>query len=211
MSQFRLTRSNFNFHLYVASLHCTETVRNRNFFATGKMKKGDRVLIHLGSGGVGQAAINLALHEGCEVFTTVGSPRKKKFLLSHFSGQIKEDHIGNSRDCSFEKMIIEKTHGEGVDIVLSSLPGKQLLASVNCLARGGRFLEIGRTSLIANEPLGMEAFLREMSFHCVMLDLVGHPKNLSNKLQVYNLMKDGLKHGVIKPLVRYLCIIFQVF
>lgn len=166
------------------------------------MKKGDKVLIHAGSGGVGQAAIHLALHEGCEVFTTVGTPRKRKFILSHFP-QIKEDHIGNSRDCSFEKMIIDETHGEGVDIILNSLSGQQLLTSVNCLARGGRFLEIGRTSLIADEPLGMEPFLKEISFQCIMSDLLWHPKNFSDKVEVYNLMKDGLKNGVIKPIVRY--------
>jgi hypothetical protein len=37
----------------------------------GRIKRGDRVLIHSGSGGVGQAAISIALHHGCEVFTTV--------------------------------------------------------------------------------------------------------------------------------------------
>ena len=35
----------------------------------GRIKKGDRVLIHSGSGGVGQAAISVALHRGCEVGT----------------------------------------------------------------------------------------------------------------------------------------------
>lgn len=38
----------------------------------GNLKKGKRVLIHSGSGGVGQAAIAIALDLGCEVFTSVG-------------------------------------------------------------------------------------------------------------------------------------------
>ncbi|GBN54927.1 Fatty acid synthase [Araneus ventricosus] len=38
----------------------------------GHLRKGERVLIHSGSGGVGQAAIAIALSLGCEVFTTVG-------------------------------------------------------------------------------------------------------------------------------------------
>lgn len=38
----------------------------------GKLKHGERVLIHSGSGGVGQAAITIALSMGCEVFVTVG-------------------------------------------------------------------------------------------------------------------------------------------
>lgn len=37
-----------------------------------KLKKWQKILIHSGSGGVGQAAISIALHLGCEVFTSVG-------------------------------------------------------------------------------------------------------------------------------------------
>lgn len=38
----------------------------------GRMQRGETVLIHSGSGGVGQAAISIALSLGCRVFTTVG-------------------------------------------------------------------------------------------------------------------------------------------
>lgn len=50
----------------------------------GKMQKGEKILIHAGSGGVGQAAINVALHYGCEVFTTVGTPEKRAFIKKLF-------------------------------------------------------------------------------------------------------------------------------
>lgn len=42
----------------------------------GKLKKGERILIHSGSGGVGQAAITIALSMGCDVYTTVGKCAK---------------------------------------------------------------------------------------------------------------------------------------
>lgn len=48
------------------------------------MKKGDSVLIHAGSGGVGQAAINICLHMGCTVFTTVGTEEKREFIKKQF-------------------------------------------------------------------------------------------------------------------------------
>lgn len=51
---------------------------------SGRMKRGESVLIHAGSGGVGQAAINLALFYGCVVFTTVGTPEKKEFIKTNF-------------------------------------------------------------------------------------------------------------------------------
>lgn len=51
---------------------------------TGRIERGNSILIHAGSGGVGQAAINLALSYGCKIFTTVGTPEKKEFIKTHF-------------------------------------------------------------------------------------------------------------------------------
>lgn len=51
---------------------------------SGRMKRGDSVLIHAGTGGVGQAAINIALYYECEVFTTVGTPEKREFIKTYF-------------------------------------------------------------------------------------------------------------------------------
>ena len=48
------------------------------------MKKGHSVLIHAGSGGVGQAAINICLHAGCTVYTTVGTEEKREFIRKQF-------------------------------------------------------------------------------------------------------------------------------
>jgi fatty acid synthase len=50
----------------------------------GHMKKGESVLIHSGSGGVGQAAINICLHAGCTVYTTVGTEEKRNFIKKQF-------------------------------------------------------------------------------------------------------------------------------
>ncbi|PNF22348.1 hypothetical protein B7P43_G18279 [Cryptotermes secundus] len=46
----------------------------------GNLKKGESVLIHSGTGGVGQAAINICLHAGCTVYTTVGTKEKRDFI-----------------------------------------------------------------------------------------------------------------------------------
>lgn len=112
----------------------------------GGMRAGESVLVHAGSGGVGQAAIALALHAGCAVYTTVGTAEKRAFLLSRFP-ELPEQNIANSRDTSFEQQVLVRTRGRGVDLVLNSLAGDKLLASVRCLAEGGRFLEIGKLDL----------------------------------------------------------------
>ncbi|XP_068630161.1 fatty acid synthase-like, partial [Battus philenor] len=92
----------------------------------GKMKPGESILIHAGTGGVGQAAISLALHHGCEVFTTVGSPAKRA-LIKRLFPSLKDSHIGNSRDVSFEEMVTRETRGKGVDLVLNSLAEEKLV------------------------------------------------------------------------------------
>lgn len=51
---------------------------------SGRMKRGDSILIHAGTGGVGQAAIILALHYELEVFVTVGTPEKREFIKTNF-------------------------------------------------------------------------------------------------------------------------------
>lgn len=169
-------------------------------YMCGDMKKGDKVLIHSGTGGIGQAAIRLALHEGCEVFTTVGTPDKREFIRKMFPS-ISNDHIGNSRDTSFEQLILRYTNGAGVDIVLNSLADDKLQASVRCLAQNGRFLEIGKFDLLANTALGMMIFLKEVSFHGIIFDNIFDGTE-EEKLQVNNMLAEGLKNGAVKPLPR---------
>ncbi len=49
---------------------------------------------------------------------------------------------------------MSETKGKGVDVVLNSLAEDKLQASVRCLAKGGRFLEIGKLDLLKNNNLG---------------------------------------------------------
>jgi len=180
-----------------ATVPCVYATCYIALYYRGKMKKGNKVLIHSGTGGVGQAAIHLALHEGCEVFTTVGTSEKRKFIHEMFPS-IPDDHIGNSRDTSFEQMILQKTNGDGVDIVLNSLAEEKLQASVRCLAQRGRFLEIGKFDLAANNPLGMMIFLKDVSFYGIFLDSF----LISEQKKEQSILNEGLKNGAIKPLVR---------
>ncbi|GFR18258.1 fatty acid synthase [Trichonephila clavata] len=50
----------------------------------GKLQKGESVLIHSGTGGIGIAAITIALSMDCEIFTTVGNDEKRKYLNKKF-------------------------------------------------------------------------------------------------------------------------------
>ena len=119
----------------------------------GRLKCGETVLIHSGSGAVGQAAIRIVLNYKCKVFTTVGNEEKRKLILKMFP-TLTEDCLANSRDTSFEYHILKETMSRGVDVVLNSLAEDKLQASVRCLAQHGRFLEIGKFDLSQNNNLG---------------------------------------------------------
>ncbi|XP_050301861.1 fatty acid synthase [Anthonomus grandis grandis] len=164
----------------------------------GKMQPGESVLVHAGTGGVGQASIAIALHMGCKVFTTVGSQAKRDFLKKTFP-QLTDDNIGNSRDTSFEQLVLQQTNGRGVDLVLNSLAGEQLQASVRCLAIGGRFLEIGKLDLSNNTALGMSLFLKNTTFHGILLDAL-FDSDCPEKREVMKLVTEGIKSGAVRPL-----------
>lgn len=162
------------------------------------MQPGESVLVHAGTGGVGQASIAIALHMGCKVFTTVSSQAKRDFLKKTFP-QLTDDNIGNSRDTSFEQLVLSQTNGRGVDLVLNSLAAHQLQASVRCLANGGRFLEIGKVDLSNNSPLGMSIFLKNTTFHGILLDAL-FDSSSPEKLEVMRLVTEGIKNGAVRPL-----------
>lgn len=110
-----------------------------------------------------------------------------------------ECNIGNSRDCSFEKMIKLRTNGGGVDYVLNSLAEDKLHASIRCLGHGGVFLEIGKFDLANDTKIGLGIFLKEVTFRSVLVDNLYSAKE-SDKQQVFELVEHDLRSGVIQPL-----------
>ncbi|WP_263172716.1 zinc-binding dehydrogenase [Streptomyces sp. SCSIO ZS0520] len=107
------------------------------------IKPGDKVLIHAATGGVGMAAIQLARHFGAEVYTTA-SPTKWPTLTAM---GIDHDHIAHSRTLDFRDQYLTHTNGRGLDIILGSLAGEPVDASLDLLAPGGRYLEMGKTDI----------------------------------------------------------------
>ncbi|KAJ8958992.1 hypothetical protein NQ317_011720 [Molorchus minor] len=166
----------------------------------GGLKRNETVLIHSGTGGVGQAAIRIALHYGCTVYTTVGTEEKREFLKKTYP-QLEDHNIGNSRDESFEYMIRRETRGRGVDLVLNSLAEDKLIASVRCLARGGRFVEIGKFDMANNNYLNTALFEKEASFHGTMLDQI-FKASPNTKIQLFKLLSKLIREGAVKPLNR---------
>ncbi len=104
---------------------------------------GEALLIHGAAGGVGMAALQIAAHLGAEVFGTA-HPRKWPTLAQL---GVDEQHIATSRSADFRESFLAATGGRGMDVVLDSLAGELVDASLDLLPRGGRFIEIGKTDI----------------------------------------------------------------
>ncbi len=105
----------------------------------GKLRAGERLLIHAAAGGVGLAALHLAQRAGATLFATAGSDEKRAYLRS-----LGVEHVFDSRSLHFADAVRAATNGEGVDLVLNSLAGAFVLRSLELLRPGGRMLELGK-------------------------------------------------------------------
>jgi polyketide synthase 5 len=155
-----------------------------------RIKAGDKVLIHSGTGGVGQAAIAIARAAGAEIFATAGSDGRRQLLRD-----MGIEHVYDSRTVEFADQIRADTDGYGVDIVLNSVTGAAQLAGIKLLALGGRFVEIGKLDIYGDTKLGLFPFRRNLAFWGVDLGLmsVSHPRQVSEILStVYRLTDEGV-------------------
>jgi acyl transferase domain-containing protein/NADPH:quinone reductase-like Zn-dependent oxidoreductase/NAD(P)-dependent dehydrogenase (short-subunit alcohol dehydrogenase family)/acyl carrier protein len=108
----------------------------------GNLRRGERVLIHAAAGGVGLAAVQLAMLAGAEIFATAGNPQKRAYLES-----LGIRHVMDSRTLEFADMILAQTKGEGLDVVLNTLTDEKIPKSLALLRANGRFLEIGKSQV----------------------------------------------------------------
>ncbi|WP_209469163.1 type I polyketide synthase, partial [Streptomyces iranensis] len=104
---------------------------------------GESVLIHAAAGGVGMAATQIARHLGAQIYATASTG--KQHILREAG--LEHTRIADSRTLSFQETFLNNTHGRGVDVVLNSLSGDFVDASLDLLPRGGRFVEMGKTDI----------------------------------------------------------------
>ncbi|MGB7819361.1 MAG: NADPH:quinone oxidoreductase family protein [Ornithinibacter sp.] len=115
-------------------LTCHFALRER-----GRLAAGETVLVHGASGGIGTAAVQLAVAWGARVIAVVSSPAKGE--VARAAGA----HEVVSSD-GFRDAVRELTAGRGVDVVVDPVGGERFTDSLRSLAPGGRLLVIGFTA-----------------------------------------------------------------
>jgi NADPH2:quinone reductase len=115
-----------------------------NVFDRCGLKRGERFLVHGGTSGIGTTAIQLAKAFGAEVFTTVGSDEKAEAVR-----KLGADHAINYKDQAFEKVVLEITGGEGIDVILDMVGGDYVERNWKAAAVEGRICQIATLNGIA--------------------------------------------------------------
>ncbi len=161
-------------------------------FDAVELEAGDRVLIHAASGGVGQAAVQLAGAAGAEVFATASAPKQAAVRA------LGVEHVFDSRQTGFAEEILEATGGEGVDVVLNSLTGPRFIeASLSCLKEGGRFAEMARVDILTEEEMAERR--PDVTYFILMVDVVKEDEPEIPGAALGRVM-EGIKAGELAPL-----------
>ena len=157
-----------------------------------QLKRGEWVLIHGAAGGVGLAAMQIARQRGARIAATVGSPDKRALVAL-----MGAEKIYDSRSLRFADEI--RRDLGGVDVVLNSISGEGMLASIKCVKPFGRFVELGKRDYVANTAMGLRPFRRNLTYFGVDLDqlLAADPK-LAGKLM--QMLARDFASGVFVPL-----------
>src|SRR5436305_789060 len=159
-----------------------------------RLRKGERVLIHAGAGGVGMAAIQIAHHLGAEVIASAGSPVKRSLLTT-----LGVKHVVDSRRGDFTEAVMKLTDRRGVDVVLNALAGEAIPMGLSCLAEFGRFIEIGKRDIYQNSRIPLRPLRCNASFHVVAMDAV-FAGDESLTRDMFAEVADLVEHGALRPL-----------
>ncbi|MFY1826040.1 SDR family NAD(P)-dependent oxidoreductase [Myxococcus fulvus] len=159
-----------------------------------RLRRGERILIHGATGGVGLAAIEVARWCGADIIATAGSEEKRQYLRDQGL-----THVSHSRDTRFADDVRAWTDGRGVDVVLSFSPGEVVSRSVECLAPFGRFIELGKASFEQDELLRLRPFNENLTYAAVDFDrlLQSRPDEVR---ELYQEVLARFEDGSFRPL-----------
>ena len=164
-------------------------------FHKASLRSGESILIQTAAGGTGLIAIQLAKHYGAEIYATAGSDAKLEYLRS-----LGVKHLINYRERDFAVELKRMTGGNGVDVIINTLSGDALQKGLNCLAPGGRYVEIAMTALKSAKTVDLSVLTDNQAFFSI--DLSRMERHQPEVLASYFAeLRKFVDSGVIRPVV----------
>jgi len=130
-----------------------------NLIERGRLAKGETVLIHGGTSGIGITAIQMAKAWGARVFCTVGSAEKA--AAARDAGA---DAAINYRNQDFVLEMSKLTEGRGADVILDMVGGSYIERNLRCLGLEGRLVQIAFLQPSRVEVDWMPLMLKRLTF-----------------------------------------------
>ncbi|MDH3316458.1 MAG: NAD(P)H-quinone oxidoreductase [Gammaproteobacteria bacterium] len=167
-----------------------------NVFDRGRLKKGERFLVHGGTSGIGTTAIQLAKAFGATVYATAGTAEKCKACE-----KLGADAAINYREEDFVQRIEALTDGEGVNLILDMVAGDYLPRNLKCLAVEGRLVQIA----LQNGPKVEMNLLPVMLKRLTITGSTLRPRSVAQKAEIAADLKAKvwplLAEGKVKPVI----------
>lgn len=162
----------------------------RALFEKAKAKKGETVLIHGASGGVGIAAIQWAKNAGLTVIGTASSDEGRALIKEQGA-----DFVVDHGDENYLNEILAITNGKGVEIILEMLANVNLQKDFDVLARFGRISIIGNRGSLEFNPRAI------MSKDASVFGLSLFNATEAQMNEIHKAIFEGLREGFLKPIV----------
>ena len=163
----------------------------RALFQKAGAKRGETVLIHGASGGVGIAAVQWAKNAGLTVIGTASSEDGKQLIRDEGAVLVfdhtDEDHLAAIRHATGEK---------GVDVIIEMLANVNLQRDFDALAMFGRVVVVGNRGSLDFNPrliMGKDATVYGMSLF---------NSSQADRDDIHRAIYEGLSKGYLKPVVR---------
>lgn len=163
---------------------------HRALFHRGNAKEGDTVLIHGASGGVGLAAVQLAVNHGMKVIGTAGT--REGLDLARSSGA---KLVYNHREAGYLDQIKKDIGGATVDLILEMLANVNLGSDLGLLGVHGRVMVVGSRGTVEINPR------LAMAVESAIMGVMLFRANEEEWKEMNSSIQKGLKEGWIRPVV----------
>jgi NADPH2:quinone reductase len=173
-----------------AALGVPYATAHRALFHHAGARKGEAVLIHGASGGVGVAAVQLALRAGLTVIGTGGGAEGAAFVKS-----LGAHHALDHRAAGYQDEILKLTGGKGVDAIIEMLANVNLPADLALAAPRARITVVGSRGPVTIDP--RTAMTKDVAIHGMSL------WNMTDeeRVEVHADLGHGLAGGSLRPVV----------
>lgn len=162
----------------------------RALFQRARARAGETLLVHGGTGGVGLAAIQLAVAAGMHVVATGGSNDGRKLAAAQGAERVLDHHREGYLD-----ELMQATDGRGADVILEMLANANLGRDLTVLAQAGRVVVIGSRGPVEINPRDL------MGRDAAILGMILWKTPADELASIHAGLYGGLASGALKPVI----------